>query len=397
MGNKEAGRPVATLSQTPGNPKRLQQKREVDAINHNHQRNIQGSQPSKEMPHSAYVNHLTKLNRKLEANKWYTSGDFQEAKRLLDNGCPQLQEGINYEARGLKWYRGSLMPLSYYPCMDDGNNVNRLCTISPSVPPDDHGIPPTNHGISVPPPSTDKSKILPLPTPSTKGKEKENDESNIGGLLKDLAEDGSEDGTSTPTEKDASTVPPAPTAKDASTITPVPMEKDAIMIPPAPTKEEAGITPPAPPGKEAGTTPEKPTASKQQGTPKHDQPATPSSESSSLDNNEGTKEEDYLSCVLEELGLDPDSKRMLDNETNMLAHHKRKLKNKAIPIVKRAVNEDSELLIEAWAQVTAVFYAMREVIVRFHTRLGNISYFTSRQGKRKAGTEGGKRKWVCKE
>jgi hypothetical protein len=28
----------------------------------------------------AYVNHLTKLNRKSKVNKWYTSGNFQEAK-----------------------------------------------------------------------------------------------------------------------------------------------------------------------------------------------------------------------------------------------------------------------------------------------------------------------------
>jgi len=48
-------------------------------------------------------NCLTNLNRKLKVNKWYSSGDFQEAKKLLDNGCPQLEEGIDYEAMGLKW------------------------------------------------------------------------------------------------------------------------------------------------------------------------------------------------------------------------------------------------------------------------------------------------------
>jgi hypothetical protein len=172
----------------------------------------------------AYVNRLTKLNRKSKANKWYTSGDFQEAKKLLHNGCPQLEEGINYEAMGLKWYRGLVMALRYYPGMDDCNNANWLRTISPSVPPADHGIPPADHAItpadhaiSVRPPSPDKSKMLPPPTPSTKGKENENDESNVGGLLMDLAEGGSEDGTSTPTEKDAGTAPPAPTEKDAST------------------------------------------------------------------------------------------------------------------------------------------------------------------------------------
>jgi hypothetical protein len=325
----------------------------------------------------AYVNRLTKLNRKSKANKWYTSGDFQEAKKLLDNDCPQLEEGIDYEAMGLKWYRGLVMPLSYYPGMDDRNHANRLHTISPSVPPADHGIP-------VPPPSPDKSKMLPLPTPSTKGKEQEKDESNVGGLLMDLAEDGSKDVTSTPTEKDAGTVPPAPTEKDAGT------------VPPAPTEKDAGTVPPAPTGKEAGTTPDKPTDPKQKGTPKPDRPATPGCESSSSDDDD-TEDEEYVSCFQEWLCLDSDCKRMLDDEMKMLAHHERKMGNKAIPIFQQAVNEDPELFTEARTQITAAVYAMREAIVRFDTGLGNISYFASGQGKRKADTDGGKRKRVRKE
>jgi hypothetical protein len=55
------------------------------------------------------------------------------------------------------------------------------------------------------------------------------------------------------------------------------------------------------------------------------------------------------------------------------------------------------LLTQARAQITAAVYAMREAIVRFDTRLGNISYFASGQGKRKADTDGGKRKRVRKE
>jgi len=53
----------------------------------------------------AYLNHLTKPNQKLKANKWFTSGDIQEAEPFLDKGCPQLGEGIDYKAMGLKWYR----------------------------------------------------------------------------------------------------------------------------------------------------------------------------------------------------------------------------------------------------------------------------------------------------
>jgi len=49
--------------------------------------------------------------------------------------------------------------------------------------------------------------MLPPPTPATKGKEKEKDRSNVGGHLTDLAEDGSEDATSTSAQKQAGTIP----------------------------------------------------------------------------------------------------------------------------------------------------------------------------------------------
>jgi hypothetical protein len=148
----------------------------------------------KRCPNLEYVNRLNKLNQKSKANKGYTSGYDQEAKKLVHNDCPELEEGIDYEAMDLKWYRRLVMPLRYYPGMDDRNHANRLGTISLSVPPSDDGIP-------VPPSSPDKCKMLPPPTPSTMGKEKEQDESNVGGRLMDLAEDGSKDDTSTPTVK----------------------------------------------------------------------------------------------------------------------------------------------------------------------------------------------------
>jgi hypothetical protein len=67
----------------------------------------------------AYVSGLTRLNRNVKANKWYSSGDPQEAKLLCDDGCLQAEEGIDYDASGLKWYWGFEMPLGYYPGMDD--------------------------------------------------------------------------------------------------------------------------------------------------------------------------------------------------------------------------------------------------------------------------------------
>jgi hypothetical protein len=112
----------------------------------------------------------------------------------------------------------------------------------------------------------------------------------------DLAEGGSEDGTSTPTEKGACTVTPAPTEKDAST------------------------TPPAPSAKKPGMTPEKPTEPKQKGTTKLDHPATPGSESSSSDDDD-TKDAEYMNGFLEWLRVDPDYKRTMDDETKTVAHH----------------------------------------------------------------------------
>jgi len=358
----------------------------------------------------AYLNRLTKLNQLSKANKWYSSADFPEAKKLLDTGCLQLEEGIDYEAMSLKWYWWLVRPLSSYPGMDDHDNANQLRTISPSVPPADNGIPPadlaispSDHGISpadhwipVPPPSPDKSRMLPPRTPSTVEKEMEKDGSNVGGLLLDLAVDGSVDGTSTPAKDKAGTIPPAPTEKDSYTIPPAPTGKEAGTTPPAPNEKEASRTPPALTRKEAGTTPEKPTDSKQKGTSKPDRPGSPSGKSSSSEDDDN-EDEEYVSCFLEWLGLDPDCKRMLDDETKMLAHHERQMRIKAIPIFQQAVNEDPELFMEARTQITAAVYTMREILVRFDTWLGNISYFACGQGKWEAGMEGDRRKRVCKE
>jgi len=140
------------------------------------------------------ANPLTKLNRKSKTNMLYTTGDFQQGKMLVDNGCHQLEEGIDYKATGLLSYQGLVMPLIYFPGMDDHKNTNRLHTILPSLPPADHiippaeqatvpvehgtlptdnGIPPADHRIHVLLSSHNQSKMLPPPTPPTKGKEKE--------------------------------------------------------------------------------------------------------------------------------------------------------------------------------------------------------------------------------
>jgi len=267
------------------------------------------------------------------------------------------------------------MPLMYYPGIDHHNNADRLHTISPSVPPADNGIPPANHrtppadhatphadhgtppchhgmppaehGTPVPPPSPHKCKMLPTPTAPTMitGMEQEQDGSNVGGLLMELAGDSYDDGTSSPAEEEAGTIPPVRTEKDPSTSPPAPTKHHPCLIPPAVTKQEPGTSPPAPTGRESSTIPEKPTDPRQNGTPSPDRPAAPSRKRSSSDD-DYTEDKGHLSCFLKWLGLDPDCKRML-------AHHKRMMGNKDGPMFQYAVNEDPELCIEAWAQATA--------------------------------------------
>jgi hypothetical protein len=78
----------------------------------------------------------------------------------------------------------------------------------------------------------------------------------------------------------------------------------------------------------------------------------------------------------------------------MFTHPKRKMGGKVIPIIQQAIDEDSELLIEAQAQITAAVYAMCKAIVQFDTKLRNVPYFEIGQRKRMADTEGARRKWV---
>jgi len=97
------------------------------------------------------------------------------------------------------------------------------------------------------------------------------------------------------------------------------------------------------------------------------------------------------------LGLDLDCKRMLDNETRMLAHHMRKMENRSIPILQPVVNEHRELLNEAWTQITATVHALGEVIVHFDTWLGYILHIAIGHQKRKADMKSARNKQVRKE
>jgi len=268
--------------------------------------------------------------------------------------------------------------------MNNCNHADLLRTISPSVLPADYKT-------HVPPLSPDKGKLLPQLTTLTMGQEI--DVGNIGGLLIDLAKDGSEDRTSTPTEKEAGAISHAPTENEVCTIPQATTVKQAATNLPTPVETEAGVIRLT--AKEASTNPGKTLNHQQQGTPKPDQPTTSSSGCSSYDDD--TEDEEYVSWYLDRLSLDPDRKRMWDGKTMMLAHHERKIGNKSVPNSQQAVNKDLELFIESEVQFAVVGYWIYEVIVPFDTQLANIPCFANCQGKRKADTDGVKRKRERKE
>jgi len=92
--------------------------------------------------------------------------------------------------------------------------------------------------------------------------------------------------------------------------------------------------------KEASTIPGKPTDQQQKGTPKPDRPATRSSKSHSSDEDDSTDDEEHQNSFLEWLSLGPECNKMLDNKTKMLVQHERKMGNKAVSILQQAVHED---------------------------------------------------------
>jgi hypothetical protein len=213
----------------------------------------------------AYVNHLTKPNQQSKVNMFNSSRDFHEANKLGDKSCTQLEKGMDYEAVGLKLYRRFVMSVSYYPGI---NQAQEHHTISPLVSRGDHGIP-------IPPLPLAECKML-QPT-ATKRNKNVKVGGNVGGLLMDLAEDVSDDRTSSHTQEDTCTILPMPTEKDTCMIPPVTPGQDAAPMTSAYTEKEAGVTTPAPTvnglstkqpaptGKEPSMTQEKPIDPKQKG------------------------------------------------------------------------------------------------------------------------------------
>jgi len=302
----------------------------------------------------------------LKANGWYISGDFEAAKQLLDNGCPQLENAINYEAMGPKWYRVVVMHLNDYAGLDDHNHANQLHTISPSVPPTDHGIP-------IPHPSHSKSKMQSLQMTPTEGMEQEEemDGSIIGGPLMDLALEQSEDGTSTCTEKESGTISPTPNSRESSTIVPTHT------------------------GQEAGAPPDESTDLTQVGAHYPKRPATGTKVGISL--NDNTEAAEQVSCFQEWCWFDPDCKRMSKHGSMMYTHHESKIGNRAILILKHAVNEDLRWCIDARPQITEAVYVLCQAMVCFDSWIGNIVYIARGQGKWKANLEGGRQQQLHKK
>jgi len=139
------------------------------------------------------------------------------------------------------------------------------------------------------------------------GMQKENDRSNIGQSVMALAKDGYKDGASIPTER------------------------VHCMISPTPANDEARATPPTVTKFRAGILLDMPPKSQKLWNTKADRPASPSSESTSSDDD--TKNDKYNSFFLDWLAYQPDSKRMLDHVLRILVHHKRMRGNNAALVI----------------------------------------------------------------
>ena len=106
---------------------------------------------------------------------------------------------------------------------------------------------------------------------------------------------------------------------------------------------------------------------------KPDRSFAPSSEC--CGGNADTDDEEQRSWDLHWLCLEPDYKRMFDNERKICPNDQGNIKNTSISIFQDAANEDVDLYTEHWAQITVVVYVLCEAIVQFNSSLG-ISYTT---------------------
>jgi len=207
--------------------------------------------------------------------------------------------------------------------MDYHNHTNLLSTISPS-------LLPANHVMPIPPPLPNMSKMLPLLT--TQPSKQERKRSWVGVTLGWVQciwpKIGLRMEPALPRRRWQVRFSQLPPRKRLVWFCLFSLAERPGTIPPTPAEEDAGTIPQT--RKLAGTTPEKPTYPKLKGTTMPNQPATPCRECSSCVND--TKDEEYVSCFLEWHSLDPDCKRMLNNETNMLAHQERNVGGKSIPI-----------------------------------------------------------------
>ena len=146
-----------------------------------------------------------------------TFRDFLDANLLSDIGGPQLEAPIDDAAIGLKLPGRLVMPGHNYQGMDDRNDNDGLLTMPTCGQPAKHGIlhadhgtapaghciPPPTNGIPLPPPSPNASTMLPPPTAWSAVNEKKKNWWQVGWVLMDRAEYGSDVGTSPPDKEES--------------------------------------------------------------------------------------------------------------------------------------------------------------------------------------------------
>ena len=133
-----------------------------------------------------------------------------------------------------------------------------------------------------------------------------------------------------------------------------------------------------------------------QGSQKTDWPATPRRESSNANTND-TEIEECVSCFLGWLCLNQDCTRTLGDTSLMMPCCNQTMRNKAVTIIARVLNEDHDVLIEGWRWIAVLVHKMRGRIFGFDSQLCNILQTAWGHGTRNPDMEGGRSKPEFKE
>lgn len=147
---------------------------------------------AKECLNRAYVERLTKRDRKREDTRWFISADFRRAQELADqvNDREETDLEVDIDAFRLKFWRGILMPAHLHLGHADlDSQGSRIRTITPSMPP----VTPRKQR-ALPPRAQEREPEREEEEGGEDGEEEEEDGEENGEDGEEGGEDGEEDG-----------------------------------------------------------------------------------------------------------------------------------------------------------------------------------------------------------